>query len=120
MKLAALLILIFTAFSHGAPKPNVLFILADDLGWNDVSLYGSQFYETPNIDALAERGMKFNQAYAASPLCSPTRASILSGLFPARIGITAPHALPLLAYRSLGSFLSNPSFFSFGQMTARL
>ena len=71
-------------------KPNVVFILADDLGWNDTSLYGSKFYETPNIDALAKRGMKFNRAYSASPLCSPTRSSILSGLAPARIGITAP------------------------------
>ena len=71
-------------------KPNVVFILADDLGVNDVSLYGSTFYETPNIDALARRGMKFTQAYSASPLCSPTRSSILSGLFPARTGITAP------------------------------
>lgn len=70
--------------------PNVVFILADDLGWNDTSLYGSKFFETPNIDALAERGMKFNRAYSASPLCSPTRASILTGLLPARIGITAP------------------------------
>lgn len=70
--------------------PNVVFILADDLGWNDTSLDGSSFYETPNIDALAKRGMKFNQAYSASPLCSPTRASILTGMFPARIGITAP------------------------------
>lgn len=73
-----------------AAKPNVVFILADDLGWNDVALYGSKFYETPNIDALAKRGLKFNQAYSASPLCSPTRASILTGLYPARIGITAP------------------------------
>lgn len=71
-------------------KPNVVFILADDLGWNDLSLYGSTFHETPNIDALAKRGMKFNQAYSASPLCSPTRSSILTGLNPARIGITAP------------------------------
>jgi arylsulfatase A-like enzyme len=71
-------------------KPNVVFILADDLGWNDISLYGSKFHETPNINALAKRGMKFNQAHSASPLCSPTRSSILSGLAPARIGITAP------------------------------
>ena len=73
-----------------APKPNVVFILADDLGVYDLSLYGSKFHETPNIDALARRGMKFNQAYSASPICSPTRSSILTGLYPARIGITAP------------------------------
>lgn len=73
-----------------AGQPNVVFILADDLGVNDLSLYGSKFHETPHIDALAQRGLKFNQAYSASPLCSPTRSSILTGLFPARIGITAP------------------------------
>lgn len=74
----------------GARPPNVLFILADDLGWRDTSLYGSTFYETPNVERLARRGVMFTQAYAASPLCSPTRASILTGLWPARIGITAP------------------------------
>ena len=76
--------------SSAERKPNVVFILADDVGVNDLALYGSKFIETPNIDCLAERGIKFTQAYSASPLCSPTRASILSGLFPARIGITAP------------------------------
>ncbi|MBM3335869.1 sulfatase-like hydrolase/transferase, partial [Candidatus Sumerlaeota bacterium] len=73
-----------------ARKPNVIFILADDLGWRDTSLYGSMFHETPNIERLAKRGMMFTQAYAANPLCSPTRASIQTGLWPARIGITAP------------------------------
>ena len=73
-----------------ARKPNVVFILADDLGWRDTALYGSTYYETPNIDRLATRGMMFHNAYAASPLCSPTRASILTGLYPARIGITTP------------------------------
>lgn len=71
-------------------RPNVVFILADDLGWRDVGCYGSAFHETPHIDALARRGLRFTEAYAASPLCSPTRASILTGLYPARIGITAP------------------------------
>ena len=71
-------------------RPNVVFILADDLGVNDLSLYGSKFFETPHLDALARRGMKFTRAYSASPLCSPTRSSILSGLYPARLGITAP------------------------------
>lgn len=70
--------------------PNIVFFMADDLGWRDTSLYGSTFYETPNIDALAKRGMMFTNAYAANPLCSPTRSSILTGLHPARIGITSP------------------------------
>ncbi len=69
-------------------KPNVMFILADDLGWMDTGCYGSTFYETPNIDRLAARGVRYTQAYAANPLCSPTRASILTGLSPARLGIT--------------------------------
>ncbi|MCX7049530.1 MAG: sulfatase-like hydrolase/transferase, partial [Candidatus Sumerlaeota bacterium] len=73
-----------------AKRPNVVFILADDLGWRDTSLYGSKFCETPNIERLATRGMMFMNAYAANPLCSPTRASIMTGLYPARIGITAP------------------------------
>jgi arylsulfatase A-like enzyme len=72
------------------PRPNIVFILADDLGSNDVGCYGSTFHETPNIDALARSGMRFTQAYSASPFCSPTRASIVTGLHPARIGITAP------------------------------
>jgi arylsulfatase A-like enzyme len=78
------------AFTAPARPPNVLFILADDLGVNDLGIYGSRYHETPNIDALAGRGLKFNQAYAASPLCSPTRSSIMTGLYPARTGITAP------------------------------
>lgn len=68
--------------------PNIVFILVDDLGWRDTGCYGSTFYETPHIDTLASRGMMFTQAYAANPYCSPTRASILTGLWPARIGIT--------------------------------
>ena len=71
-----------------ARPPNVIFILADDLGWADTGVYGSQFFETPHIDALAQRGMTFTNAYAAAAICSPTRASILTGLHPARIGIT--------------------------------
>jgi len=75
-------------------KPmNIVFILADDLGWSDTSLFGTtDFYETPNIERLAARGVTFSKAYAASPLCSPTRASILTGQTPARNGVTAPEA----------------------------
>jgi arylsulfatase A-like enzyme len=75
-----------------ARKPNIVFMLADDLGWHDTSLYGSKYYETPNIDHLARRGMMFSQAYAAAPICSPTRASLMTGLFPGRLGITMPSA----------------------------
>lgn len=73
-------------------KPNVVFILADDLGWSDTTLYGTtEFYQTPNLERLAQRGMKFTRAYSASPLCSPTRSAILTGLSPARTGITTPN-----------------------------
>jgi arylsulfatase A-like enzyme len=69
-------------------RPNILFVLIDDLGWRDVSCFGSEFYETPNVDALAEEGMLFTDAYAACPVCSPTRASILTGKYPATLGLT--------------------------------
>lgn len=71
-------------------SPNILFILADDLGWMDVGYMGSELYETPNIDALAAEGMIFRNAYAANALCSPTRASIMTGMYPARVGIVTP------------------------------
>jgi arylsulfatase A-like enzyme len=69
-------------------RPNVVFILIDDLGWRDLTCYGSSFYETPCIDRLATEGMLFTDAYAACPVCSPTRASIMSGKYPARVGVT--------------------------------
>jgi arylsulfatase A-like enzyme len=69
-------------------RPNFVFILIDDLGWADLGCYGSKFYETPNIDRLAARGVRFTQAYTANPVCSPTRASILTGQDPARLHLT--------------------------------
>ncbi len=69
-------------------RPNVIFIMADDLGWTDLGCYGSKFYETPNIDKLANEGMLFTNAYAACPVSSPTRAAFQTGKYPARIGMT--------------------------------
>jgi arylsulfatase A-like enzyme len=69
-------------------KPNIVFILADDMGWKDLSCYGNTFNETPHIDSLASSGIKFTQAYAASPVSSPTRASILTGKHPALLKLT--------------------------------
>jgi len=69
-------------------KPNFVFILVDDLGWIDTSCYGSGFYETPNIDRLAAGGMRFTDAYAACAVCSPTRAAVMTGRYPARLGVT--------------------------------
>ncbi len=81
---AVSLLLLIGCKKKEEPKPNILFILADDLGWADLGCYGSEFYETPNLDALAHDGMRFTQAYAACPVCSPTRASIMTGKYPAR------------------------------------
>ena len=69
-------------------QPNVVFFLVDDLGWSDVGCYGSRFYETPNIDHLAVEGVRFTDAYAACHVCSPTRASILTGKYPATLNLT--------------------------------
>ncbi|MEN8228203.1 MAG: sulfatase [Bacteroidota bacterium] len=69
-------------------KPNVVFILVDDLGWTDLGCYGSTFYETPHLDQLASQSILFTNAYAASPVCSPTRAAIMTGKHPVRVGIT--------------------------------
>ena len=71
-----------------ASAPNILLILTDDLGWRDLSCYGSTFYETPNIDRLASQGMRFTDAYAAASVCSPTRAAVLTGKTPARLHLT--------------------------------
>jgi arylsulfatase A-like enzyme len=71
-----------------ARRPNVVFFLIDDMGWTDAACYGSSFYETPGIDRLAAEGMRFTDAYAACPVCSPTRASIMSGKYPARLHLT--------------------------------
>jgi len=71
-----------------AERPNIVFILADDLGWRDLSGEGSTFYESPHIDALAASGMRFTQGYATCQVCSPSRASIMTGKFPARHGVT--------------------------------
>ena len=81
-----------TASAAAPVTPNVIFILADDLGWADTTLYGhTKFHQTPHLDRLAQRGMTFSRAYSASPLCSPTRSAILTGLSPARTGITTPN-----------------------------
>ena len=85
-------------------QPNVVFILADDLGWSDTTLYGTtSFYETPNIERLAKRGMLFSNAYTVHPLCSPTRSSIMSGQDPARTGFTsaAGHTATVILEKAL-------------------
>ena len=77
-------------------RPNVIVILADDLGWTDLACYGSDFHETPHLDRLARDGMKFSQNYSACTVCSPTRAALLTGKYPARLHVTdwIPGAMP--------------------------
>ena len=82
-------LLLIAAGTHAeSSKPNFVFILMDDMGTTDLGCYGSKFYQSPNIDKLASEGVKFTQAYAACPVCSPTRASILTGKYPARLNLT--------------------------------
>ena len=76
------------SITGAATRPNFVFFLVDDLGWADVGAFGSTYYETPNVDGLAATGMKFAQGYAACPVCSPTRASIMTGRHPVRVNIT--------------------------------
>jgi arylsulfatase A-like enzyme len=69
-------------------QPNIIFLLVDDMGYADLGCFGSSFYETPNIDALAKQGMKFMNTYTAASICSPTRGSIMTGRYPVRTGVT--------------------------------
>jgi arylsulfatase A-like enzyme len=86
----ALLAIVCSPASHAAEgkPPNIVFFLVDDLGQRDLGCYGSTFYETPNVDRLAREGARFTDAYAACPVCSPTRASLMTGQWPQRTGVT--------------------------------
>lgn len=111
-------------------RPNVVIFIVDDLGWRDVGFMGSDFYETPHVDKLAAEGLIFSQAYSASPVCSPSRAAIMTGMDPARFGITdwipgfvpkhqvplvvppIPHELPLEAV-TLGEYFRAAGYATF-------
>ncbi len=86
--LAAGLVLATVTPGGTAERPNVVFLLADDLGWTGLSCFGSDFYETPNLDRLAASGLKLTDAYSGCTVCSPTRASIMTGMYPARLHLT--------------------------------
>ncbi len=86
--LIAIFLLVIGCIGVDKKKPNVIFILVDDLGWNDLGYTGSTFYESPNIDKLSTESFEFKTAYAASSVCSPTRASIMTGKHPSRVNIT--------------------------------
>lgn len=91
MKLLPRLLLLASLMSlplFATKRPNVLFILADDLGWRDLSVEGSTFYESPNIDRIANSGLRFTRGYAACQVCSPSRAALMTGKTPARLDIT--------------------------------
>src|SRR4026208_501798 len=75
-------------------RPNIIFILADDLGWGDLSCYGRPDYRTPNLDLLASQGMRFTDAYSASAVCTPTRCGFITGRYPARLKIGLIEPLP--------------------------
>jgi len=97
-RLAAVLIIVATLTTTSSPagaadrdddrRPNVIIVLADDLGWAELGCYGNRFNETPHLDRMAERGTRFSHAYSAAPVCSPFRASLLTGQWPVRVGIT--------------------------------
>ena len=87
-RLVTPLLLCFTALLTAATPPNVIVILVDDMGQTDLSCYGSRFYETPHIDQLAKDGVRFANGYSACTVCSPTRAALLTGKYPARLHLT--------------------------------
>ncbi len=105
MKSSLVLLLSLFALEGFARQPNVIFILADDLGYSELGCYGNDFNETPSLDALSQQGMRFTDAYAAAPVCSPYRASLLTGLHPARLGI-------LDYLRPNSAFALSPSHFT--------
>jgi len=93
MKKALLLVLLLFlenefCFAQQKEEFNILLIHVDDLGWADLGVYGSDFYDTPHLDKLAGEGMLFTHSYAAASICSPTRAAMMTGTYPARVGIT--------------------------------
>ncbi len=85
---AALAASAFAAPTTARSQPNIVFILVDDLGWADGGCFGSEFYRTPHVDALAAAGVRFTQAYAACAVCSPSRAALMTGKYPARMHLT--------------------------------
>src|SRR5687768_16879469 len=87
LRLALLLTLGCASQLTAAEKPNVVFILADELGWTDLGCQGSKYYQTPNIDRLADHGMRFTSGYTCGPNCQPTRAALMSGQYGPRTGV---------------------------------
>jgi len=103
-----LIIILFnnSLYTQNSKYPNFVFFLVDDLGYSDIGCYGSNYYKTPNIDKLAHEGVKFTNAYASGMVCSPSRASILTGKYPARLRITT--AIPIKGYARINSGKGTP------------
>lgn len=93
---------VFGASLEPKARPNIVYIIADDMGWTGPACYGSDLHETPNIDRLAAEGVRFDQAYAASPVCTPTRASLMTGKHPARLNMTIWHEAAVERLHSKG------------------
>ena len=89
-----------TASQAAAPQPNIVFILADDLGYTDVACYGSKYYETPNIDRMAANGIRFTSGYTCGPNCAPTRAALMSGQYGPRTGVYTVGSVERFNWRS--------------------
>ena len=117
MPSGALLAGIGPAAAQSTPPPNVLFVLMDDLGWRDLGPYGNRFIDTPNLDRFARESVRFTNAYAACPVCSPTRASIMTGKYPARLHLVRReaarakklHAVLAEWRRSAGAVMPSPN-----------
>ena len=88
LRIVALPLLLLLGTACSQPRSNVVVILIDDLGWRDTGVYGSTYYQTPHIDRLAAQGVRFTQFYSAGPNCAPTRASIMTGRYPAGLHLT--------------------------------
>ena len=91
-------------------RPNIVLIMADDLGWKDLACYGNEYVDTPHLDRLAEQGVLFTDAYAAAPVCTPTRAALLTGEAPARLGITNHAPGHTLGFVKAGTKLQTPDW----------
>ena len=83
-----------------AQRPNIIFILADDLGYTDVACFGSKYYETPNIDRMAANGIRFTSGYTCGPNCAPTRAALMSGQYGPRTGVYTVGSIDRFDWRS--------------------
>ncbi len=92
-----------------APKPNILFILADDLGYADVSCYGRRDFSTPNIDRIAAEGVRFTQAYANSAVCTASRVALITGRYQYRLAVGLEEPLSICASRKIGLPPDHPS-----------